>query len=281
MSFANENARSRSDSAYDKAGLRSAKSQTKTEPALAAKIDSARSPLVNKLKPKQPYLRRGTGLQSRLTAAKNRRYVPKGGFIKGQAEDAERQLDNAEIDVDFNTSNLATSKHPNQPGHQAMLGKLVESTCAASGSSSQVPELCIASEASHIQREHSYTQLAHPHHANSFGFAQFQASADVEAELDADTALVHFPHGAHDAQDMQAQDRHGEQQFESQFQTEGQQQLSGRQGNQSAAGVRHHDVSAGQPAESGVSDWQVQQAAEVCTSSPLQQVACRGAVTPQ
>lgn len=272
MSFANENSSSRSFSAYDKAGfLHSAKSQTKAQPVLAAKTDTARSPLVNKFKPKQPYLRRGTGLQNRLTAAKHRRYVPKGGFIKGQVEDEECQLENAKTDAVVDSNNPTTSNYPSQPQHHSMPGKFVESKCA--GSSSQVTGLPMASEAAHAQHEHSYARFVHPSQANSFGIAQFHASADTEAELDADTALVHFPHGARDVQDRQAQDDHSERHFESHFQPEGQQPLPGRQSNQFAAGVRHVDVSAsGQLAATGVSDWQVQQAAEVCPWFPLQQV---------
>lgn len=276
MSFANETVSSRSASAFEKAGsMQPAKSQkailaARAQPALAANTDSARSPLVNKLKPKQPYLKRGTGLQSRLTAAKHRRYVPKGGFIKGQAEDEGCQLHNAATAVDYSTNTSTISSHPSQPQHPDLPRELVESECA--GSSLEVAEQCMANETSHALQQHIYAQFAHPHQANSFGAAQFHATADIEAELDADTALVHFPHGRHDDQDMPAQNSH-KQHLESRRHREDPQDVPDRQGNQNfmhaAAGNFHHDSLAGQLAATGVSDWQMQQAAEVCSSSSL------------
>ena len=269
MTFANENP-TRGARAFGKAGaLQSTKSPKRSVAALAV-ADTTRSPLLNKSKPKQSYLKRGTGLQNRLTAAKHKRYVPKGGFIKGQTEDEGGQVHNARaVDAEYSTNNPAFPSQQNQPHRHGLPRELFEASRSA-GSRSKVAQQCMANEASLAPQEHSYAQTSPLHQSDSFGIAQFHANADLETELDADTALVHFPHGGHNDEDRQAHNKDDEQCFHEQHYPDELQQMPERQSTQSSvAGQDHLHNLAGQLAPTGVPDWQVQQAAEVCPSSHL------------
>lgn len=250
MSFANGNA-NRGVLAYGKADLVQSATSPKKAPALATLTDTARSPLVNRSKPKQPYLKRGTGLQNRLVAAKQKRYIPKGGFIKGQTEDEGGQLRNpGAVNAEHITHSTAWSSHQNKPHYDDLSREVFEASRFA-GSSSEAGEQYMTSEAKPAPHNHDYGQFAHRQQADGFGAAQFHANADVEAELDADTALVHFPHQAHTEQGRQAHGNYHKQHFQESCESEDVLQ------NSMSSLARPH-------APANVPDWQVQQAAEVC-----------------
>ena len=138
--------------------------------------------------------------------------------------------------------------------------------------SSSAAEQYMASEAKPALSKHGYGRFAPPHQADGFSAAQFHANADTEAELDADTALVHF---SHDEQGRQAQDNCKQQRFQDRFHPEELQQMPERSTQSIVAELNHLNSFAGPHAATGVPDWQVQQAAEVClgfltTSNKLQ-----------
>lgn len=250
MSYANGNA-SRGVLASGKASFLQSATSPKKAPALATLTDTARSPLVSKSKPKQPYLKRGTGLQNRLVAAKQKRYIPKGGFIKGQTEEEGGQLQNPQaVNAEHITHSTALSSEQNKP-HYDDLPRPVFGASRLAGSSSEAGEQDMTSEGKPAPHNHDYGQFAHRHQAHGFGAAQFHANADIEAELDADTALVHFPHQAHTGQGRQAHGNYDKQHFQESCESED--VLQNSMGNL----ARPH-------APVNVPDWQVQQAAEVC-----------------
>ena len=250
MSFANGNA-NRGVLAYGKADLLQSATSPKKAPALATLTDTARSPLVNRSKQKQPYLKRGAGLQNRLVAAKQKRYIPKGGFIKGQTEEEGGQLQNPRAaTAEHITHSTALSSQQSTP-HYNDMPREVFGAARFAGSSSETGEQYMTSEAKPAPHNHDYGRFARPHQADGFGPAQFHANADIEAELDADTALVHFPHQAHTEQGRQADGSSDKQRFQENRESEDVHQ------NCMSSLARPH-------APVNVPDWQVQQAAEVC-----------------
>ena len=260
MSFANENV-TRGVLAYGKAGsLQPAKSPKRAQAVPATHTDATRSPLMNRSKTKQPFLKRGTGLQNRLTAAKHKRYVPKGGFIKGQTEDeGVQQQDAKAVDAEHSTCITALSNQQYQLQRHELPRDMLE-TANFAGSSSAA-EQYMASEAKTAPPKHGYGRLKRCHQADAFSAAQFHANADTEAELDADTALVHFPH---DDQGRQAQGHYDEQRFQDCCRPEELQQMPARSSQKSVAELNHLNSLAKPRAATGMPDWQVQQAAEVC-----------------
>ena len=260
MSFANENV-TKGMLAYGKSGSKAlAKSPKRAQAVPATHNDATRSPLMNRTKQKQPFLKRGTGLQNRLTAAKHKRYVPKGGFIKGQTEDeAFQQQDARAVDAERSTQTTALPSQQHQLQRHDLPREMFEAANFAGSSSAA--EQHMASEAKQAPPKHGYGRFAPPHQAGGFSAAQFHANADTEAELDADTALVHFPH---DDQDRQAQGNYHEERFQDYCNPEQLQQVPQRSTQKSVAELHHLNSLAGPHAATGVPDWQVQQAAEVC-----------------
>lgn len=147
----------------------------------AAQLAEERPVLQSKLKAKQPYLKRGTGLQNRQEAAKQRRYVPKGGFIKGQAEDEVGYQQNVPVAHKPPTSQAGRTAPVAQPHH-------FSHSLAPAEEIEQTVHQPLCSVLLHHQNE------VHRQHANR---QLYPSAADTEAELDADTALVHFPGGMH------------------------------------------------------------------------------------
>lgn len=264
MSFANENV-TRGTLAFDKAGSKqSARSPKRAQAVRATHTDTTKSPLMSRSKPKQPFLRRGTGLQNRLTSAKHKRYVPKGGFIKGQAEGEGVQLQDASAaDTEDRTHTTALSSQQNQSQRHDRPKEMFEAADVAESSSAA--EQYMASEAKPASPKHGYGRFAPPHQADGFSAAQFHTNADTEAELDADTALVHFPL---DDQGRRAQANYKQQGFQDSFNPKELQQMPEISTQKSVAELNHLNSLAGPHAATGVPDWQVQQAAEVCLGVP-------------
>ena len=196
MSFANENI-SRGLPAYHKAEpLQIARSPARKAQAFTVtKSDEPRSPLVSRSKPKQSYLKRGTGLSNRLSASKHKRYVPKGGFIKGQTEEDARQPQTQGPDPASNIADMQQAVHEDvlQPDN---FPRRLSANSKPSGSSMSGASTHNLRQSSHPLQENSFAMSGHADHVErGFGAAQFHAlAADTEPELDADTALVHYPH---------------------------------------------------------------------------------------
>ena len=266
MSFANENV-TRGVLAYGKAGaMQSAKSPKRAQAVPATFADATRSPLMNKSAPKQPYLKRGTGLQNRLTAAKHKRYIPKGGFIKGQIEDEGIQQQNTRAaDAEHSTHTTSTSSQQNHLQRHDLPREMLDA--AKFAGSGLAVEQYVASQAKAAPLKQDYGQFTLPRQAGGFSAAHFHANADTEAELDADTALVHFPH---DDQGKQAQEHYDEQRFQDCRHPEELQQIPDRRTQKSVAELKHFNSLAGPHTAKGVPDWQVQQAAEVCLTTMIQ-----------
>ena len=264
MSFANENA-TRGMPAYGKAGsMQSAKSPTRVQAVPVTHNDATRSPLMNRSKTKQPFLKRGTGLQNRLTAAKHKRYVPKGGFIKGQTEDEGfQQQDTRTVDAAHSPHTTALPSQQHQLQRHDLPREMFEA--ANSAGSSSAAEQHMAIEAKPAPPKHGYGRFAPPPQAGGFSAVQFYANADTEAELDADTALVHFPH---DNPGRQAQGKYNEERFQGYYNSEELQQMPERSTQKPVAELKHLNSLAGPHAAAGVPDWQMQQAAEVCLLFP-------------
>lgn len=168
-------------------------SRSKTVPATSA--TEMKSP-VSKPKPKQRYLKRGTGLQTRLAAAKQKRYVPKGGFIKGQAEDeAVQQPYVPASSLPRDSGGLEQAGQHSMP---AVWPQLADPSSVNAEEPSPPP---------HRQ----YGQAGMAHRQSQENSQPYAHAADQEAEMDADTALVHFPGTA--PQSRQGHDK-GQQQFE-------------------------------------------------------------------
>ncbi len=150
-------------------------SRSKTVPATS--VAEMKSPLP-KSKPKQRYLKRGTGLQTRLAAAKQKHYVPKGGFIKCQAEDEAVQQPHAPA------SSLSRDSDGLQQAGKHSMPAVWPQLAHPSSAHAEEP-----SPPAH--RQHDQAGMAH---RQSQGNSQpYTNGADQEAEMDADTALVHFP----------------------------------------------------------------------------------------
>lgn len=262
MSFANENIPRGVPALHKSVSSTATNSPAKRAHAFSVKDNQeARPPLAVRSKPKQPYLKRGTGLQSRLTAAKHKRYVPKGGFIKGQVEEEVSQLQSPSKTA---TSSRVKDRVQTIP-QQKLQHDLPQESFAHLGpamSRSSIAEQQVLSEAIHSLPGRNFSQ-SHDQPSHGFGTAQFYANADTEAELDADTALVHFPHEPHYAE--------GKQPSRSQKlpdETVPAQQVSeANQGFQHllrvAAERNEPNSLAEQHMPPHVLDWQVQQAAEV------------------
>ena len=240
-------------------------SRSKTVPATSAA--EMKSPL-SKSKPKQHYLKRGTGLQTRLAAAKQKRYVPKGGFIKGQAEDEAVQEPYAPA------SSLARdSDGLQQVGKHSMPAVWPQLAHPSSAHAEEPRPLA--------HRRHDQAGMAH---RQSQGNSQpYTYAADQEAEMDADSALVHFPGTAEQSRQTQGNDQQQFEHYISAHQpTPAPHVLKGGRSLQQQ-GRRHGDCSmhddplqaAYMPssADNGAApvDWQLQQAAEV---NFLQSRAC-------
>lgn len=271
MSFANENA-PRGLPIYHKSdSSQSVKSPTKRSQAVVLnKNAEARTPLRNRTKPKQPYLKRGTGLQNRLVAAKHKRYVPKGGFIKGQVEEEESQPQRPNIlAADTDTCAAQANRHKVLQPDDLPAEVLTRSMLATTN-------IYGAEQHTSSPTRHSLQGLGNAvsgyadHAHNGFDAAQFCASAgDIETEMDADTALIHFPDGAQHVQGKQAQ--HSPQQpFHSHLAANEAADLSQLPSNRQASQflMQAPGSQADRHNLPDVPDWQMQQAAEVisCTA---------------
>ena len=136
-------------------------------------------------KPKQPFLKRGTGLQTRIAATKQRRYVPKGGFVKGQ-NDSEEQT----------AINKLTAQPIQHAGHYHRTQHPAHTPLQSTSETLQQAE-------GHDLTETSSSQMQPGWPAQDWASLQSQqfkraagkagADSDLEAEMDADSALVHFP----------------------------------------------------------------------------------------
>lgn len=231
-------------------------SRSKTVPATSAA--EMKSPL-SKSKPKQRYLKRGTGLQTRLAAAKQKRYVPRGGFIKGQAEDEAVQQPHAPASSLSHDSNGLQQAGKRMPAVWPQL---------AHPSSAQAEEPSPLANRQHDQAGMVHRRLQ--------GNSQlYTYAADQEAEMDADTALVHFPGTA---QHSRQEHGDGQQPYEPYISAHQPAAASqGFKGSRSlqqqdrphAEGSMHNDILQAaymqSSADNGIapSDWQLQQAAEV------------------
>ena len=162
-------------------------SRSKTVPATSAA--EMKSPL-SKSKPKQRYLKRGTGLQTRLAAAKQKRYVPRGGFIKGQAEDEAVQQSQAPA------SSMSRDINGFQQAGKHSMPAIWPQLAHPSSAHDEKP-----SPPAH--RQHDQAGMAH--RQLQMNSQLYTYAADQEAEMDADTALVHFPGTA-----QQSRQEHGD-----------------------------------------------------------------------
>ncbi len=229
-------------------------SRSKTVPATSA--TEMKSPL-SKSKPKQLYLKRGTGLQARLAAAKQKRYVPKGGFIKGQAEDEAVQQPHAPASsLSHDSVGLQQAGKHSVPAVWPQL---------AHPSSEHAEEPSPLAHSQHDQAGMAHRQLQ--------GNSQlYTYAADQEAEMDADTALVHFP-----GTSQQSRQEHGDGQQPFEPYISAPQHTAaphvlkqgGRSLQQQADCSMHNDPLQAAYMQSSAGngaapvDWQLQQAAEV------------------
>ena len=212
-----------------------------------------RPPPQARSKPKQSYLKRGTGLHNRLVAAKQKRYVPKGGFIKGQGDDdAAKQGD--ESDELNHCSDLGQAAGQPVP---ITWPQGSYSSLAPSEKPEQLPY-----QVSHSLHQHDHAgvvlrqQPLGPHQP-------YTTPADLEAELDADSALVQFPADVH--QSRQADGTKS--------------QLQNRLHDESDVYERSLQTAyanSGADPPGASADWQLQQAAEVNYTNFLHMVMlCR------
>lgn len=191
-------------------------------------------------KPKQTYLKRGTGLHNRLVAAKQKRYVPKGGFIKGQGDDdAAKQGD--ESDELNNCSDLGQAAGQPVP---ITWPQGSYSSLAPSEKPEQLPY-----QVSHSLHQHDHAGVVL--RQQPLGPPQpYTTPADTEAELDADSALVQFP-----ADVLQSRQADGtKSQLQNRLHDESDEYQRSLQ-------TEHANSGADPPGASA--DWQLQQAAEV------------------
>lgn len=215
-------------------------------------------------KAKQPFLKRGTGLQTRLEATKQRRYVPKGGFVKGQNDPIEQSTDRL-------TPQLIQHAGHYHHTHHSVHGPL-QSTSAAL----QQAEVCDPAEAGSSQM-----QVGRPAQEwasvlpkqSKFAAGNAVADCDLEAEMDADSALVHFP-SRPGTQASKQLPSNREQSVHSNFlEPQTLQHLHLPMHNQAdsacvAASTRASlsQLHLSNPtADVAASEWQLQQAAEVCS----------------
>ena len=266
MSFANESVNRGLPTLPKSEFSQSVKSPAKRSQAVAfKKNDEARTPLVSRTKPRQPYLKRGTGLQNRLVAAKHKRYVPKGGFIKGQVEEAGNQPHSPNRSAGDTNSAVACAKGQKALYPSNLPGEALICSTPAETNMSGVEQRLTSPTRYSLQGLENGVSGYVDHAPNSFDAAQFYASAaDVETEMDADTALVHFPHGMQHDQGKQAQ--HSPQQpFHSHLapneSADRSQLLSNCQATQSS--MQRPGNQAEHHTSKDVPDWQMQQAAEV------------------
>ncbi len=232
-------------------------SRSKTVPATSAA--EMTSPL-SKSKPKQRYLKRGTGLQTRLAAAKQKRYVPRGGFIKGQAEDETVQQPHAPA------SSLSHDSNGLQQAGKHSMPAVWPQLAHPSSAHAEEP-----SPPAH--RQHDQAGMAHRHpqgNSQPYTYAAYQ-----EAEMDADTALVHFPGAAQQSRQAQGNDQQPFEPYISAHQPtvaphvlKGGRSLQQQDRPHADCSVHHDPLQAAymqSSADNGAApvDWQLQQAAEV------------------
>ena len=144
-----------------------------------------RSPLQSKGKPKQPYLKRGTGLQNRLTAAKQKRYVPKGGFIKGQNESEPA------VEQDLQPPNISSGHGSRSFQDSSRALSTPKGLSSPARSVAKAPELPLCQNGV-MHRQHvagqAWQRQSQQHNTQDAG-----STHHMDNELDADTSLVHFP----------------------------------------------------------------------------------------
>ncbi|KAL0022199.1 hypothetical protein WJX77_005364 [Trebouxia sp. C0004] len=258
MSIANQSLPRDLPVLHKKLLLQPAVSPSRSKTVLATSVAETKTPLP-KSKPKQRYLKRGTGLQTRLAAAKQKRYVPKGGFIKGQAENETVQQPHAPA-----SSLSRDSDGLQQGGKHSMPAGWPQLTHPSSARAKE------PSPPAH--RQHDQAGMVHRH---SQGNSQpYTYAADQEPEMDADTALVHFPGTAQQSRQAQGNGRQPFEPYISAHQHTAAPHVlkSGRSSQQQdrphAEGSMHNDPLQAaymqSSADNGAApvDWQLQQAAE-------------------
>lgn len=157
---------------------------------------------------KQPFLRRNTGLQKRLDLTQQRRYVPKGGFVKGETEqDSPPAVQPSIADRAQHSQNnpralqLVLQAQQTAPVHQqdgqgpARASALVQES---------QPQRSMAAGTAYDQNAPEWNKSPGQDMTASTADPQEHASPDHEAEMDADSALVHFPSRLRTQQSMQA-----------------------------------------------------------------------------
>lgn len=127
-------------------------------------------------KSKQPFLKRGTGLQTRIEATRRKRYVPKGGFVKGQTDGDEQSTARPPL-----LQPLSQASHHHQPLYQA------QAPSPQWAEDYDWPPATATSDAQPQQWMPLQQQIA------KSAVTTALAEHDLEAEMDADSALVHLP----------------------------------------------------------------------------------------
>ena len=223
--------------------------------------------IASRQKPKQPFLRRGTGLQTRREATKQRRYVPRGGFVKDQADADEQPM--------TTTVPLQPRQHTSRQGQGL---QLMHKTTLSANSSLQhagngdwhapntTPSCAEQTTWTAQGRVLSQLDQAIP------AFGATSADCDHEAEMDADSALVHFPSKPSRTENRQLP-LHQQQSLQSKFLAPQALQhlhlpMHTEAISESAAPSVRASLSQSQLSSSSAapakSEWQLQQATEVC-----------------
>lgn len=281
MNYANKDMSKGLPQLYRKVLAQPALSPSKSTQAVShVHSAEARPPLRSKAKPKQPYLKRGTGLQNRLDATKQRRYVPKGGFIKGRAEDEtgrqqavylpDTAYDQSKAPLSCrHTSTLELAKQSNN-----LFAQPISQSVFAGAAPAEADDQPSQQSGCDVYHHGDKLILLQPHNMQDSSHS-YPSVADTETELDADTALVHFPGGESTAHSRQPHDSQlSDQHYLSEQQSADAAQLPNRSGSAQQQSRFQCNVdfdnSPGQQGTDNVLStipaavgWQLQQAAEV------------------